>query len=130
LVCSAPGSHLGADRLPPPTGPFSKGAVVSFITIAELHYGAKLASWGPDRLKRLDLELGRAQTVWPGPALADTYATVRTWCTRTGHGLAGKHHEADRWVAATAIWLGVPLVTHDAIFINVHGLEILTRLDV
>ena len=32
--------------------------------------------------------------------------------SRTGHGLA-EDHEADRWVAATAIWLQVPLVAHD-----------------
>jgi hypothetical protein len=34
----------------------------------------------------------------------------------SGHGLAQKDHEADRWIAATAIWLKVPLVAHDAIF--------------
>lgn len=61
-------------------------AVISFITIAELGYGAKRVSWGPDRLKRLNLEINRAQTVWPGPTLVDTYVTMRTWCTSTGHG--------------------------------------------
>jgi predicted nucleic acid-binding protein len=45
-----------------------------------------------------------------------------------GHGLAQKDHEADRWIAATTIWLKVPLVAHDAIFKNVDGLELLTRL--
>jgi tRNA(fMet)-specific endonuclease VapC len=103
-------------------------AVVSFMTVAELEYGAKRVGWGSDRLKRLNLEINRAQTVWPGPTLVDTYATMRTWCARTGHGLAGKDHEADRWVAATAIWLGIPLVAHDAIFKNVSGLQLLTKL--
>ena len=32
-------------------------AVVSFVTVAELEYGARLADWGPDRLRR------------PGPAV-------------------------------------------------------------
>jgi tRNA(fMet)-specific endonuclease VapC len=103
-------------------------AVISFITVAELEYGAKRVGWGSDRLKRLNLETRRAQTVWPGPVLVDTYVTMRTWCARTGHGLAGKDHEADRWVAATAIWLGIPLVAHDAIFKNVSGLQLLTKL--
>lgn len=103
-------------------------AVISFVTIAELRYGAKLANWGPERLKRLDLEVHRAQAVWPGPALVDTYVAMRTWCTRTGHGLAGKDHEADRWIAATALWLGVPLVAHDAIFAHVEGLQFVTKL--
>jgi predicted nucleic acid-binding protein len=55
---------------------------------------------------------------------------LRAWCVRAGHGLGQKDHEADRWVAATAIWLGVPLVAHDAIFANVKGLQLLTRLSV
>jgi len=43
-------------------------------------------------------------------------------------GLGQKEHEADRWVAATAIWLDVALVAHDAIFANVEGLNLLTKL--
>ena len=101
----------------------------SFITVGELAYGAKLGGWGPERLKRLGFEINRAQTVWPGPVLVDTYVAMRTWCTKAGHGLAGKEHEADRWIAATAPWLGVPLVAHDAIFANVDGLQLLTKLD-
>jgi len=42
----------------------------------------------------------------------------------------GKDHEADRWVAASAIWLDVPLVAHDAIFSKVKDLILLTKLDV
>ncbi|HEY5986564.1 MAG TPA: hypothetical protein VIV12_09330 [Streptosporangiaceae bacterium] len=45
---------------------------------------------------------------------------------RTGHGLGQKEQEADRWVAATAVWLQVPLVAHDGIFANVKDLELLT----
>jgi predicted nucleic acid-binding protein len=103
-------------------------AVISFVTVAELEYGAQLANWGPDRLKRLNVEINRAQIVWPGPALVDAYAALRAECTRSGLGLAGKDHEADRWIAATAIWLNVPLVAHDTIFKNVPRLQLLTRL--
>lgn len=104
-------------------------AVISFITTAELRYGAKLAGWGPGRVTRLDHELARVDTVWPGPNLTEIYASMRTWCVRTGHGLGGKDHEADRWVAATAIWLGIPLVAHDAIFANVKDIALLTKLE-
>jgi predicted nucleic acid-binding protein len=103
-------------------------AVISFITVAELGYGARLAGWGPERLRRLEYEIARAEIVWPGPSLAEAYASLRTWCVRTGHGLGQKDHEADRWVAATAIWLQVPLVAHDRIFANVKDLELLTKL--
>lgn len=103
-------------------------AVISFVTVAELEYGARLTGWGPDRLRRLEYEIGRAQIVWPGLHLTDMYATLRAWCVRTGHGLGQKEHEADRWVAATAVWLRVPLVAHDGIFANVKDLELLTRI--
>jgi predicted nucleic acid-binding protein len=53
---------------------------------------------------------------------------LRTWCVKNGHGLGQKEHEADRWVAATALHLDVPLVAHDAIFRSVTGLELVTRL--
>ena len=87
-----------------------------------------MADWGPDRLRRLAYEVGRAEIVWPGPHLTEVYATLRAWCVRTGHGLGQKEHEADRWVAATALWLQVPLVAHDRIFANVKNLELLTKL--
>ena len=77
--------------------------------MAELRFGAKLAGWGPRRLQPLEHELARADITWPGPSLADTYATLRVWSVENGHGLGQKDHEADRWVAATATWLGIPL---------------------
>ena len=91
-------------------------------------YGARPAGWGPDRLQRLGREIARAEIVWPGPNPTQAYASLRAWCVRTGHGLGQKEHEADRWVAATAVWLQIPLVAHDAIFTNVKDLELLTRL--
>jgi predicted nucleic acid-binding protein len=52
--------------------PAYPAAVISFITVAELRYGAMLAGWGLGRLTRLDHELARAETVWPGPNLTET----------------------------------------------------------
>lgn len=103
-------------------------AVISFVTVAELRFGAKRAGWGDKRVQRLDQRLAQAETVWPGVDLVDVYATLRAWCEKNGHGLNGKDHEADRWVAATAMHLGVPLVAHDRVFRNVDGLDLITRL--
>lgn len=105
-----------------------RARILSFVTVAELRYGARLAQWGPKRLLRLDQEIARCEVVWPGPELVETYADLRAWCVKNGHGLGQKDHEADRWVAASAIRLGVPLVAHDAIFANVDGLDLVTRL--
>ena len=100
---------------------------ISFITVAELRYGAKLAGWGEQRL-RLEARLGVAEIVWTGDGLVDSYAKLRHECTFVGHPLGQKHHEADRWIAATARWLEVPLVAHDAVFNDVPGVTVLSEL--
>jgi hypothetical protein len=133
LKCSGRAGLPGEDRWHWHTGPFWKAARRSSPSSPRPNSGTGPA-WqagvrGPARLDRLERELARADTVWPGPRLTGTYVTVRTWCAKAGHGLGGKDHEADRWVAASAIWLDVPLVAHDAIFANVKDLTLLTKLD-
>jgi len=57
--------------------------VISFVTVAELEYGAKLAGWGPERLQRLAYEIGRTEVVWPGPH-------VTRYTPRCAHGACGQ----------------------------------------
>jgi predicted nucleic acid-binding protein len=90
--------------------------------------GAHIAGWGARRLHRLDHELHRAKVVWPSHSLVDHYVELRSWCVKNGHGLGHKDHEADRWVAATATFLGVPLAAHDAIFSGTKDLRLISRL--
>ena len=101
---------------------------VSFVTVAELRFGAHHADWGPARLQKLEARLATAEIVWPGPSLVDSYVKLRHDCAAIGHGLSHKDHEADRWIAAAALWLRVPLVAHDAIFKGVPGLNLITTL--
>jgi predicted nucleic acid-binding protein len=67
-----------------------RAALVSFVTVAELRYGARLAEWGLQRLRRLDRELERAETIWPGLGLIASYVALRCWCVRAGHALGQK----------------------------------------
>ena len=55
-------------------------------------------------------------------------AELRVTCEQAGHALGQKIHEADRWIAATAIRLGTELVSDDAVFRDVSGLGLLSRL--
>lgn len=98
--------------------------LVSFMTVAELRFGASLAGWGQKRLVELEVRLDAAEVVWPGPRLVANYVDVRTWATRAGHPLGGRAHEADRWIAATAFSLELPLVTSDQVFTSVPGLDV------
>jgi tRNA(fMet)-specific endonuclease VapC len=97
-------------------------AVISFQTVADWRLGALLRNWGEARLRKLDVRIAAAETVHTGPDLVATYARLRVDCERIGHALAQRQHDADRWVAATALRLGIPLVSNDGIFANVPAL--------
>lgn len=100
--------------------------VVSFQTVAEVRYGAMLRGWGDMRLRVMEAAFGRIEIVYPGPDLIRTYAELRVACQRAGHALSQREHDADRWIAATAIRLAIPLVSNDGIFDNTPGLVLET----
>ena len=100
--------------------------LISFVTVAELRYGALRAGWGGRRRNELEATIGAAKIVWPGHGLASEYARLRAECVAAGHGLAEKSNEADRWIAATARYVNVPLVSHDGVFVNAPGVELLS----
>jgi hypothetical protein len=65
---------------------------------------------------RLEAKIQLAEIVHTGPELIHVYAQLRADCEARGHALAQRAHTADRWIAATAIRLGVPLVSNDHSF--------------
>ena len=75
---------------------------------------------------KLEAKLGRVEIVHTGPELIQVYARLRTACANAGHALAQREHNADRWIAATAVRLGLPLVSNDGIFRAVPGLSLET----
>ncbi len=101
-------------------------AFISFQTVAELRFGALRRHWGETRMRRLDARIAEAEVVYPGPDLVFVYAQLRADCERIGHALSQRVHDADLWIAATAVRLGVPLVSNDGIFNRVPGLDIET----
>lgn len=99
-------------------------ALISFQTAAELRYGALLRGWGPARMLKLESKIAVAETVHTGPELVLTYAQLRVDCQGIGHALSQREHDADRWIAATAVRLEIPLVSNDGIFRGVPGLQL------
>jgi tRNA(fMet)-specific endonuclease VapC len=114
-----PGSRLSALYEPIIVG---RPAFICFQTAAELRYGALRRGWGEVRMRKLEARINEAETVHSGPELVLAYARLRVDCERIGHALHQRDHDADRWVAATALRLGIPLVSHDGIFKDVPGL--------
>jgi predicted nucleic acid-binding protein len=134
------GTHVVADTdalswsLDPRETPRSQSAraliagrtrVVSFVTVTELRYGALRAGWGEFRLRRLARSLADLDVVQTERRLINRCAELRAWASRAGHPLGQKIHEADRWVAATALALDLDLVAGDHIFEGVPGLAVL-----
>jgi predicted nucleic acid-binding protein len=100
--------------------------VVSFVSITEIRYGAARAGWGELRLRRLARSLADLDVIQTDEQLIGRCVELRAWTNRVGHALRQKIHEADRWVAATAMALNLELVAGDGIFQNVAGLDVLT----
>ena len=98
--------------------------VLPFAVVAEMRFGAEVAGWGARRRGVLERLIARSGVVPPLAPVIDSYVDLRVRCSQTGHGLAAKNHEADRWVAAVAVAAGLPLATEDSIFENVDGLEL------
>jgi predicted nucleic acid-binding protein len=116
-----PGSHLAERYAPIITG---RKAFISFQTAAEVRYGALRRGWGRARMLKLDTKIHQAEVVHSGPELVLVYAQLRADCEAAGHALAQREHDADRWIAATALRLGIPLVSNDGIFRSVPGLAL------
>ena len=102
----------------------NRAVLISFVTLAEIRYGARKANWGEFRRRGLERDLARFTVVQPDDALITHCAESRDVCERRGHPLAQKLHDADRWIAATALRLDAVLVSDDGIFRDVPGLTL------
>ena len=97
--------------------------IVSFATVTELRFGAIKARWGDLRLRALDRDLSGLIVAQPDDELMRRCAELRLACERRGHPLAQKIHDADRWIAATAVAGGLDLVSDDKVFVDTPGLS-------
>ena len=125
-------SLINSARQPGPAAEFSvliagRPVVVSFATVTELRYGARKAGWGDLRRRALERDLAQFVVVQPDDRLMSICAELRASCEAAAHPLGQKLHEADRWIAATAIRLDVELVSDDQVFQDVGSLTVRSR---
>lgn len=85
--------------------------LVSFVTAGELQAWAEIKNWGERRRDDLAKRLASTIIVPYDKQLISEYARVVADARKTGHALAGSAQVNDRWIAATARLLGVPLLT-------------------
>lgn len=100
-----------------------KVAGIAFVTVAEMYYGAEKNRWGDARRQELE-ELLKNFVVLPySNEIAKVYARVVVERERAGRPISWP----DAWIAAIALWHGIPLVTHDRDFKDIAGLQLITE---
>jgi tRNA(fMet)-specific endonuclease VapC len=97
---------------------------LSVISIAELRYGSLKKSWGDRKTSELESFIEAATIVPVCQEIAPVVADVRNRREREGRRMDW----CDAWIAATAIFHQLPLVTHDRDFAEIEGLELITEL--
>ena len=105
-----------------------KRLLISFQTSAEIRYGALKARWQTKRLELMEQRLQSALEIPPHADLTRAWAELRNECRRAGHAFHDRTHTADLWTAATAKVANAPLVTHDAGFREIPGIDIICRV--
>jgi tRNA(fMet)-specific endonuclease VapC len=94
--------------------------VISFQTQAELLRWALTAVWGERQRQSLESRLQNYVIEHSSDALSVSWAEAMESARHNGRPISA----ADAWIAATALHLGVPLVTHNrSHFIGVDGLN-------
>jgi tRNA(fMet)-specific endonuclease VapC len=83
--------------------------LIAAQTLEELRYGSFKANWGSSRLAKLESFLKSFRTVHTTDSICTKCAEIRVQASQKGFVL----DLADAWIAATALTLGVPLVTHN-----------------
>jgi predicted nucleic acid-binding protein len=91
-------------------------------SIAELRAGAEMAQWGARRLNEQLRFLDEFSLVPDTREMAQVCGVLRGVRSRVGRRIEW----ADAWAAACALWLDVPLVTHDRDHEGVPGLRVMT----
>lgn len=96
---------------------------VSVVTIGELRAGVLAASDVETRDRRL-ATLTQAMAMQPVPVdglVADSWAKLRLLLRDSGQRMPVN----DSWIAATAMSLGVPVVTQDDDYVDLPGLAVI-----
>ena len=96
---------------------------VSLISLAEIEYGMEAKGWGSGRRDLMRRFLSRFTSLLPDAETATLWARIKNHSEKRGRPITF----ADAWIAAAALQLNVPLVTHNAgDYSAVESLTILT----
>jgi len=97
-----------------------------FVVVAEMRFGAEIRGWGSARKEALEAFFRSHAVIESAPDISRTWAAIRAQGQRSGRTI----ERQDAWIAAVAVALDLPLVTHNADhFANVRLLVTITEPD-
>jgi len=82
---------------------------VSLVTLAKIEYGMEVKNWGVSRRELMHRFLARFTPLAPDTETARLWVRIKSGCEKKGRPIAF----ADAWIAAAALQLSVPLVSHN-----------------
>lgn len=98
--------------------------IISFQTVAELRYGMQKANWGEHRRQEQEKFIRQFRVIFPTDSVCTAWADALHGARKSGRPI----DPADAWIAATALALRCPLVTHNvADFVGVPNLQLITE---
>jgi tRNA(fMet)-specific endonuclease VapC len=102
-----------------------KELLLSFMSLAELHRWALKRYWKEPRLSKLQQYISTNYAIhYADEELCRRWAAVREECRKKGRAI----DTDDAWIAATALMLNLPLITHNyKDFFHIEGLEVVSE---
>jgi tRNA(fMet)-specific endonuclease VapC len=98
--------------------------IISFMSLAELRRWTLERKWGEARRQELEEYLARYLVIYCDDQMCDRWAEAMNSARLRGRPIA----TADAWIAATALLLGLPLVTHNGgHYAGVFGLRVISE---
>lgn len=98
--------------------------ILSFMSYAELLSWGKENSWGERRMRELREHIAKFVVFRSSTALCELWSDVRQERKAKGREIA----TSDAWIAATAIFLNVPLVSNNRRdFMMIDRLQLITH---
>lgn len=96
---------------------------ISYYSLVEARYGALKKDWARWRRDHLDAFMEQFTVYYPDESLCDRFVALRVDMESRGRNIGAP----DLWIAATALELDCPLISHNARhFEQVPGLELLS----
>ena len=96
--------------------------VLSFVSVAELRRGAIRLGYNEESRRRMEEEIAATLVVAPNDALSNEWARVSDHARHLGHALGQSAQAHDAWVAATALYYRLPVLSLDSDFDGFPGL--------